>query len=188
LLSDFRNALPEGHARSIRYGFTQSPTCTVALVIGVKKAKFWHFDTAVGQSAPTSHGAVQYWACPTMTVCPWSHVEGSVVVVPGAFAPTGVGRQYFSTRSSVALSRTTQICPLGHERSPAHSRAQKPIGVPFTVTPLQRNAGSPQSVSLAHLVVHEPREPEQIPVLHVALGNRVPVHTAPMAAPAANGV
>jgi hypothetical protein len=172
---------------SIRYGFTQSPTCTVAFVIGVKKAKFWHFDTAVGQSASAAHGAVQYCACPTITVCPWSHVEGLVVVVPGELAPAGVGRQYFSIRSSDALSRTTQICPLGHERSPTHSRAQKPIAVPFTVTPLQRNAASPQSASLVHLVVHEPSELEQIPVLHAAFGNRSPVHTAPIAAPAANG-
>jgi hypothetical protein len=157
-------------------------------VIGVKKAKFWHFGTAVGQSASTAHGAVQYCAVPTITVCPWSHVDGFALVVPGALAPAGKGRQYRSRRSSVALSRTTQICPLRQEGSPVHSRAQNPIGVPLTVTPLQRNSGSPQSASAEHRVVHVPSEPEQMPVAHAEFGNSVPVHSAPTESPPANGV
>jgi hypothetical protein len=110
-------------------------------------------------------------------------VDASVVAVPGALPVVGADRQYFSMRSSVVLSRMTQIRPPWHERSPVHERAHMDMGVPLTVRPLQMNDGSPQSASTVHLVVHAPRDDAQTPVAHCALSARVPVHAAPMPAP-----
>jgi hypothetical protein len=160
---------------------------TEVLVIGVKKPKAWHFETAAGQSAFVSHGAVQYCSWPMITVWPWLQVEGSVEAVPGGLPVVGAPRQYFSRRSSVVLEKRTQICPERHDGSPVQRLAQSPNLVLLMVDPRHKNEASLQSASAVQSAVQAASDDAQMPVEHAGLGERVPVQAAPIGEPDGSG-